>query len=497
MAVPTHDAHGRRLAACSRARCSIDGFDVSSGSLDLGFSGFAVLDRNGRELLAGFAQPRNAAPRRRLRGTRSGCSRACAGSTAAPITSSPTPPRRSRAGRSSIDRPRADVFAAARRGLLLELALIAAAAAVVVLPDRLAAAARPARGGAPERARAPARRARRTRSAPPRYAAEVARGLAAALATAFPDALAVVALEAEDRLGLELAACGAPASSERARDRAHRCARLRPRVRVGRRRSRSSDEQQLRDELPELHAALGGGVQLALLRAAARRRGSRPIGALCLVFASERALDEDERAHVAWYAEEAALGARPRAQLRARARRRGQPAAQPARHRSCPRSTALELLGRYQAGSAGLEVGGDWYDVVRRSDGIVHITVGDVAGRGITAAVLMGQMRNAFRAYAYDHASPAEVLRRMRRHVAGEEMATAVCLDARPVHPRADLRLGRPPAARCSSTAPAAPSRASTRAGAPPLGFAQAETIREADVALPAPARRSSPTPTA
>ena len=46
----------------------------------------------------------------------------------------------------------------------------------------------------------------------------------------------------------------------------------------------------------------------------------------------------------------------------------------------------------------------------------------------------MGQMRNAFRAYVYDHSSPAEVLRRMQRHVTGDAMATAVCIDARPLH---------------------------------------------------------------
>ena len=93
-----------------------------------------------------------------------------------------------------------------------------------------------------------------------------------------------------------------------------------------------------------------------------------------------------------------------------------------------PAIEGVDLLGHYEAGSAGLEVGGDWYDVVRRSDGIVQISVGDVAGRGLAAAVLMGQMRNAFRAYVYDHSSPAEVLRRMQRHVTGEAMATAVCI---------------------------------------------------------------------
>jgi len=44
----------------------------------------------------------------------------------------------------------------------------------------------------------------------------------------------------------------------------------------------------------------------------------------------------------------------------------------------------------------------------------------------------MGQMRNAFRAYAYDHTSPAELLRRMSRHITGEEMATAVCMTLDP-----------------------------------------------------------------
>ncbi len=60
----------------------------------------------------------------------------------------------------------------------------------------------------------------------------------------------------------------------------------------------------------------------------------------------------------------------------------------------------LDLAARYNAGSTGLVIGGDWYDVVVRPDGLVHLTVGDVAGRGIEAATLMGQIRNAFRAYA-------------------------------------------------------------------------------------------------
>ena len=77
--------------------------------------------------------------------------------------------------------------------------------------------------------------------------------------------------------------------------------------------------------------------------------------------------------------------------------------------RRCPSIEGLDFAGRYSAGGVGLEVGGDWYDALRRPDGIVHLTVGDVAGRGIAAAVLMGQLRNAFRALAYEHTSPAEI----------------------------------------------------------------------------------------
>lgn len=76
---------------------------------------------------------------------------------------------------------------------------------------------------------------------------------------------------------------------------------------------------------------------------------------------------------------------------------------------------------------ANTTVGGNWYDVVRRPDGILHLTVGDVAGRGIDAAVSMGQLRHAFRAHALDHVSPGAVVRRLARHVGDDGMATMVC----------------------------------------------------------------------
>jgi serine phosphatase RsbU (regulator of sigma subunit) len=150
-----------------------------------------------------------------------------------------------------------------------------------------------------------------------------------------------------------------------------------------------------------------------------------------------------------------------------------------------PQMTAIDSAARYQAGSTGLEVGGDWYDVVERPDGIVHVSVGDVAGRGVAAAALMGQLRSAFRAYAYDHVSPAAIMWRLMRHVDMDEMATAICITIDPPAGRlAYSSAGHPP--------PLLRDDASGRtfrldqAQAPPLGFAPREAVIEAHIPLPA-----------
>jgi serine phosphatase RsbU (regulator of sigma subunit) len=149
-----------------------------------------------------------------------------------------------------------------------------------------------------------------------------------------------------------------------------------------------------------------------------------------------------------------------------------------------PQIDAVDSAARYQAGSTGLEVGGDWYDVLRRPDGIIQITVGDVAGRGVAAAALMGQLRNAFRAYAYDHVSPAAIMWRLLRHMGVDEMATAVCITIDPyTQELAYASAGHPPALLRDDE-----SGVITRldlAQAPPLGFATPEALHEARVPLP------------
>ncbi len=148
-----------------------------------------------------------------------------------------------------------------------------------------------------------------------------------------------------------------------------------------------------------------------------------------------------------------------------------------------PAVDGLDIACRYQAAGEGIEVGGDWYDVVARADGLVHAIVGDVAGRGIVAATLMGQMRSAFHAYAYDHSSPAEVLRRMLRLVPDGAMATAVCLSFDPF--TGDLRYASaghlPPLTVDGATGAVAVHELG---GAPPLGFAAPESIHDVKVAL-------------
>lgn len=72
-------------------------------------------------------------------------------------------------------------------------------------------------------------------------------------------------------------------------------------------------------------------------------------------------------------------------------------------------------------------VGGDWYDAFELHDGRLAITIGDVAGHGISAAAMMGRLRHTIRAALMDGASPAKSLG-LANEVAfggGPELATA------------------------------------------------------------------------
>jgi serine phosphatase RsbU (regulator of sigma subunit) len=78
-----------------------------------------------------------------------------------------------------------------------------------------------------------------------------------------------------------------------------------------------------------------------------------------------------------------------------------------------PSLDGIEACARYLPGGPDAEVGGDWYDLFPVRGGRVALAVGDVAGRGLPAATVMGQARAALRAYALEDPDPMSVLSRL------------------------------------------------------------------------------------
>lgn len=95
-----------------------------------------------------------------------------------------------------------------------------------------------------------------------------------------------------------------------------------------------------------------------------------------------------------------------------------------------PMLPGLDLAGRYIPGDEG-GVGGDWYDVFTLPSGRLCLVIGDVVGHGLRAAVVMGRLRSALRAYALEGGDPADVLGKLDRKVLHFEpgaMATVLCV---------------------------------------------------------------------
>ncbi|WP_328624247.1 SpoIIE family protein phosphatase [Streptomyces sp. NBC_00353] len=103
-----------------------------------------------------------------------------------------------------------------------------------------------------------------------------------------------------------------------------------------------------------------------------------------------------------------------------------------------PTAEGLLLAARYQPATRGLNIGGDWYDAFTQPDGSLLAVIGDVTGHGLRAAIMMGQLRTALRAYAVDGDSPAQLLTRLHRllrHQQPELYATAAIARFRPGDP--------------------------------------------------------------
>lgn len=153
------------------------------------------------------------------------------------------------------------------------------------------------------------------------------------------------------------------------------------------------------------------------------------VGALMVCYAQLRPFDETEQAFLGAFVEQAA-----QAVWRARAYELQEATAELLQRSLLPQ-TLPDLEGvtvgaRYAPAGSGVEVGGDWFDVLALGDGRVLLSLGDVMGRGAVAAAVMGQMRAALRAYALLDPDPALVLTRLDAMLAAtgedEQLVTAI-----------------------------------------------------------------------
>lgn len=81
----------------------------------------------------------------------------------------------------------------------------------------------------------------------------------------------------------------------------------------------------------------------------------------------------------------------------------------------------IRVNARYLPAQSEAKVGGDFYDIFQLETGLVAVVIGDVAGKGVEAAVKTAMVKHSLRAYAYEEPDPAEVLSRLNR-VIQEEM---------------------------------------------------------------------------
>ncbi|MEU4248702.1 GAF domain-containing SpoIIE family protein phosphatase [Amycolatopsis sp. NPDC026612] len=84
-----------------------------------------------------------------------------------------------------------------------------------------------------------------------------------------------------------------------------------------------------------------------------------------------------------------------------------------------PPTPGLDVFTRYLPAATGSKVGGDWFDVIRLPSDATAFVIGDVAGHGVTAATVMGQVRTAIRSYALLELPPSEVLRNVSELTVG------------------------------------------------------------------------------
>jgi len=95
-----------------------------------------------------------------------------------------------------------------------------------------------------------------------------------------------------------------------------------------------------------------------------------------------------------------------------------------------PELAGLQVSALYVPAASGIDVGGDWYDIVPAGEGQVFVMIGDVSGHGLRAATTMASLRHAALAYGAQDYSPAAVLSKLSDFVNGtahDYFATMLC----------------------------------------------------------------------
>jgi hypothetical protein len=155
------------------------------------------------------------------------------------------------------------------------------------------------------------------------------------------------------------------------------------------------------------------------------------------------------------------------AQLRERERNLAETLQRSLLPRVLPSAAGLLLSARYLPRGTDGPVGGDFYDAIELPGERVGLAIGDVAGKGLSAAAAMGQVRAALHAHALEDPEPGRVLARLDRFVAAMDvMATAMFVTIDAGGGMAIASAGHPPAVLVD----AGGARLVTGALGPPLG---------------------------
>jgi len=174
-----------------------------------------------------------------------------------------------------------------------------------------------------------------------------------------------------------------------------------------------------------LYEELNGPQAVSTIIAPLRARG-RTLGTISFVYGvSGRTYSEDDVS----FAEDLALRsavALDNAQLFEREHRVADTLQRAMLPSSLPVLDGIKFSSSYSPAAAESEVGGDWFDAFPLADGCIAVSIGDVTGHGLTAAVIMGEVRQSIRASAMVDSNPALVLQRANQLLLLHESASIV-----------------------------------------------------------------------